>query len=545
MHAPVVSTADRGRNLEETVERWSKKAFEQFAGSYDRELGGFGAAPKFPRPSVFSFLLGYYRSTGEALARTMTLESLERMWEGGIHDHLGGGFHRYSVDRVWRVPHFEKMLYDQAQLVCAFLASHQVSGEDFYAEAAREILGYVAQEMTGEEGGFYSAEDADSAPDPRDPDHRVEGAFYLWSVAEIEELLGEQAPVVIERYGLSAVGNTLSDPHGDFGSGNVLYAARSEDLVARQLGLSAQQVRSTLGSVLPRLLEARAKRPRPHLDDKVISSWNGMMISAFARAAVVLGETRYSEVAIRAARFVLDHCGWQTSQGDLRLTRRYRDGEAQFAAQLDDYAHLGLGLVDLYQATWQEAWLETASALAKAIEVLFSDEQDPAFFDSPEGDSSILVRTKEVYDGAEPSGNATASLFLLRLDRLTGRRGREDRIRRILERFAPFLDQQPSAAPALLLVAGLTAQPPEHLVIVGRPDEPRTIELIDAARSAPWAPNRELVVVDENGRWLLENADFLKPLVAQSKQPTAFFCRNLACDLPITEASELSQKLGG
>jgi len=301
-------------------------------------LGGFGNAPKFPRPAIFNFLLRYQTRKDEGGARDMTLHTLRRMWAGGMYDHLGGGFHRYSVDAYWRVPHFEKMLYDQAHLVWSYLEAYQITREDFFAQVAREVLDYVLRDMTHPEGGFYSAEDADSAADPDHPDEKTEGAFYLWRTAEIVEILGEQeAEIFNYLYGVSASGNTISDPHGEFQDRNVLYAAYSLAEAAKRFKRPEKEIAQLVAAAKAKLFAARESRLRPHLDDKIITAWNGLMISAFARAYQVLEDRKYLAAAARAATFIL------TKNSDAQTqTERVGDVEKEFvtdAAQaLREYA---------------------------------------------------------------------------------------------------------------------------------------------------------------------------------------------------------------
>ncbi|MDZ7309179.1 MAG: thioredoxin domain-containing protein, partial [candidate division KSB1 bacterium] len=303
----------------------ARHAFAQFRQSYDERLGGFGGAPKFPRPAVFHFLLRYYARTQEKSALAMTLHTLRCMWAGGIYDHLGGGFHRYAVDAYWRVPHFEKMLYDQAQLACAYLEAYQLTREEFYARVAREVLDYVLRDMTHPEGGFYSAEDADSAPDPAHPAEKEEGACYLWRKQEIVNLLGgKQAEIFCYLYGVSDSGNTISDPHGEFRDRNVLYAARTPAEAAAHFALPETAINEIRARGRAQLFAARLQRPRPLRDDKIITAWNGLMISAFARAYQVLEERVYLEAAQRAAAFVLAR---NFDPAGATLKRRYRDGE--------------------------------------------------------------------------------------------------------------------------------------------------------------------------------------------------------------------------
>ncbi len=359
-----------------------QSGFNYFRRTFDTRHGGFGVAPKFPRPSVFSFLLREHARTGNQEALDMVLQTLRAMAGGGIHDQLGGGFHRYSVDQEWRVPHFEKMLYDQAQLAVAYLEAFQITGDDFFAGVARGILEYVLRDMTDSEGGFYSAEDADSAVDPAQPEVKTEGAFYLWPEGALEA--------------------ALPDP-----------AAKD------------------------RLLAMRNQRPRPDRDDKILTAWNGLMISAFALAAQVLDEPRYQSAAERAAGFIL------TRLHDERkgpLLRRYRAGEAAIPGFLEDYAFLVQGLLDLYETAFDPAYVETAIRLTEEQRRLFEDRADGGFYASAAGDASLALRLKDSDDGAEPSGNSVAALNLLRLAQFTAREDFRECAARIFRAFAGTLN---------------------------------------------------------------------------------------------------------
>ena len=516
-------------------------AFRQFRSTWDRRLGGFGDAPKFPRPSVFGFLLRHHAASGEPDALEMTLSSLRNMWAGGVYDHLGGGFHRYSVDAYWRVPHFEKMLYDQAQLATAFLESYLVSGDPFFADVALDVLDYVARDLRSPEGGFYSAEDADSAPDRDRPHDKEEGAFYLWERAEIEALLGAPATeLACLYYGVSERGNTLSDPQGELGTRNVLYRAAPLEAVAEQCGTSPDAARRALDDAKARLLAERDRRLRPHLDDKVITAWNGLMISAFARAFQVHGRPSDLEAARAAAAFLRDRL-WDPETGV--LTRRYRDGEARFAGQLDDYAFLVQGLVDLYEADFDLAWLEWAEALAEALLERFSDPRGGALFDNPE-DPTVLVRSKELYDGAEPSGNAIAALGLLRLSWFFDRPEWRERAAESVRAAGPFLEQAPHAVPQMLQALDLLLSEPLQIVIGGSLHAEPTARLLETVRSR-FLPHRIVVHADggEGQARLARRLPFLEGIRAGGEGAVAHVCREYRCDLPVTTGEALAQAL--
>ncbi len=331
--------------------------FWQFRRMFDAQWGGFGGAPKFPRPVVLNYLLRCYAVENNEDALEMAVHTLRQMAAGGMHDQLGGGFHRYSVDERWFVPHFEKMLYDEAQLAVSYLETYQITREERFAEVARDIFSYVLRDLSDAAGGFYSAEDADS-PDPENPSHAAEGAFYVWRQSEIEALLNQRdAALFCARFGVEAAGNVQQDPHGEFGGRNILYEARIEEEAGRSQELSLVETAEVLARAEQVLFAARNKRPRPHLDNKILTSWNGLMISALAKGYVVLGDEQYREAAERAASFVLSRMHDSKSG---QLLRRYCDGEARVAGFLDDYAFLAQGLIDLFEATSDPSWLEAA-----------------------------------------------------------------------------------------------------------------------------------------------------------------------------------------
>ncbi len=405
-------------------------------GSHDRRHGGFGGAPKFPRPSELLFLLREHRRTGDREALDAVARTLRAMAAGGMRDHIGGGFHRYSVDAQWRVPHFEKMLYDQAQLVLALLETGQATGDGLFFDVAADTLDYVQREMTDEAGGCYSAEDADSVPAGAAAGaHASEGAFYLWSAEELGRLLGPDAQGFCERYGVRAGGNALADPHGEFTGRNILYEARTVEEVAGECGLSADDVETSLQRSRALLRRVRAERPRPLRDDKILTTWNGLMIAAFARASRVLpsyvgrgfspgdagcGVGRGSCLAFlssarRAASFIRSRM-WDPSSG--RLLRRFRAGEAAIDAYAEDYAFLIFGLIELFQADGDPEWLSWAIDLQRRQDELFWDENGGGWFSTTGHDASVLLRLKEDYDGAEPSASSVSVFNLLVLSHL-------------------------------------------------------------------------------------------------------------------------------
>jgi uncharacterized protein YyaL (SSP411 family) len=519
-----------------------RTAYSQFYSSYDERLGGFGSAPKFPRPVVFNFLLRYHARTNEKGALDMTLATLRKMWAGGMNDHLGGGFHRYSVDAYWRVPHFEKMLYDQAQLVWSYLEAYQITHDDFFANVAREILNYVLRDMTHPEGGFYSAEDADSAPDAAHPEEKEEGAFYLWRQQEIVELLGAaKAEIFNYCYGVSDTGNTISDPQGEFHDKNVLYAAYTLAEAARRFKRSESELKAILEESKKKLFDVRKTRPRPHLDDKIITAWNGLMISAFARAYQVLDEPEYLQAAERAADFVLKKI-YNTQTKTLK--RRYRDGEAKYPGHLDDYAFLTMGLLDLYEAGFDIKWVEQAVALTETQNRLFWDKKDGGFYDTSGEDETILLRTKEDYDGAEPSANSIAVLNLFRLSQMLDRKEWWDMAEKTLRLFGSRLQSIPHAMPQMLVAVDFSLDKPKQIIIAGQLQAPDTHAMLRAVH-ARFMPNKILLLMDggEGQDYFSRHLPFVKSMTSLNKKATAYVCENYTCQLPTTDLPVMVQLL--
>jgi uncharacterized protein len=502
-------SGDRGQVGQNALD----SAFYAFRRSFDARLGGFGAAPKFPRPSVLNFLLRYGAVMGNDEARDMVFVTLRAMAKGGMHDQLGGGFHRYSVDESWFVPHFEKMLYDQAQLATSYLEAYQITGDSQYAEVVRDILDYVLRDLAHPGGGFYSAEDADSAADPSKPREKSEGAFYIWSYQEIVDVLGEaDAAAFCRRFGVEPNGNVQEDPHGEFTGRNILYAA--QDVPANKQSIA-------------RLLEVRSRRPRPHLDDKILAGWNGLMISAFAKGAQILDEPRYTQAARDARNFLHAHL-WRES--DSTLLRHYRDGAAAITAFLDDYAALINALLDLYETAFDPADLKWAAQLAERALALFQDTEAGGFFSSPANQGDLVLRLKDDYDGAEPSGNSVIALALLRLARMTGRDDFRKAAERTLEAFSGRMLAGGSGLPQMLVAQMFAMGKPMEIVLAGSRDQ--QVAMLAEIRKR-FLPNAVVI----------QSSEAPNAMAAVDGLATAYVCENYACNLPVTEAAALAELL--
>jgi hypothetical protein len=513
-----------------------ESCFLTFRRTFDSRQGGFGQAPKFPRPVQFNFLLRYFASTGNEEALEMAAETLTAMYKGGMYDQLGGGFHRYSVDARWFVPHFEKMLYDQGQLAVACLEALQITGDAVFERIARETLDYVLRDMTDAGGGFYSAEDADSVIDPADPKHKGEGAFYIFTAAEIEQTLRKPESDWFQyRFGVSPGGNVMEDPHQEFTGRNILYQAHTVEETAQKFGVPAAEVERAMADARARLMALRDTRVRPHLDDKVLTAWNGLMISAFAKAAQVLGDKRYLAAAQSAAAFI--------ESGMYRygmLLRRYRDGEAAIEGFLDDYAFFVQALLDLYEADFRFERLALAVRLTESMLARFQDHEQGAFFSSAEGDASLVLRLKDDYDGAEPSGNSVAALNLLRLARITGREDFQQAADATFRFFAGRMNSGAIAIPQMLVAYLYSTSKPKQIVISG--PEPET--MLSEVRKR-FLPDVVVLVLDSEetrSRFAQWNGAVAGMTPVDGKT-AAYVCENFTCQLPVTTPEELAAHL--
>ena len=526
---------------------------EQFLAAFDARRGGFGDAPKFPRPSELLFLLREHARRAAAGAAPeaplrMVTTTLRAMALGGMRDHLGGGFHRYSVDGNWRVPHFEKMLYDQSQLVLAYLEAAQATGDAFFADVAEDTLQYVLRDMTDSDGGFYSAEDADSVPPGKAGDpaaRKTEGAFYIWSDDEIGRLLGESAALFRRRYGILPQGNAPEDPHGEFTGLNLLYTAEPLEAVAAASGRPTQDAAAALEAARRVLFEARAARPRPHLDDKVLAGWNGLMIAAFARAARVLPDSpaasRYRDAARRAATFLRSRM-WDESRG--RLLRRYRAGEAAIDGYAEDYASVVWGLLELFQAAGEPAWLGWAVTLQERMDALFWDEAEAGWFSTTGDDPSVLLRLKEDYDGAEPAASSIAALNSLTLAHLTGASASLARAERTLARYGPRLGAAARVVPMMLCALSARHAGLSQVVIAGRSAHESTRRLWRelASHYLPFVitvPANEGAADDTLTRML----PFVAAMSSANGEARAYVCRDFTCRQPVTTPDGLRREL--
>jgi uncharacterized protein len=488
----------------------------------DRRFGGFGGAPKFPQAMNLEVLLRHHHRTGDGDALAGVETTLRTMADGGIYDQLGGGFARYSVDRYWLVPHVEKMLYDNALLSRLYLEAYQATRDPFYARIAEETLDYVLRDMTSPEGGFYSAEDADSEGE--------EGKFYVWTPAEIRGLLDPEDAELAGRY-------WDVTERGNFEGKNILHVQRDPGMVAAEFGLSPEELWDRIVGIRSRLFAAREERIRPARDEKVLAAWNGLMLRSFALAARVLDREDYRETARRNASFLLERL---RSGG--RLHRSYKDGRARFNGYLEDYAMVADGLVALYEATFETRWLEEAEALCDAVLELFWDEERRTFYDTPADHEELVTRPRDVYDSAAPSGNSVATEVLLRLALILDREDYRARAETILEELSGGMEKLPGGFGRLLGALDFYLSRPREVAIVGDPDSPDTRALVDVVY-ARYLPNKVVTgraPEDEEPAGLVP---LLADRPARDGKATAYVCEGYACQMPATEPEELADQL--
>lgn len=513
-----------------------KEALRQFKSNFDEEYGGFGGTPKFPRPVVFNFLLRMYKKFGDEEALRMVIRTLLQMAKGGIHDHLGGGFHRYSVDRFWIVPHFEKMLYDQALLASSYIDAYVITKDKFFEDTANDILQYVQRKLTSKQGGFYSAEDAESALDESYPHKKEEGAFYVWEKKEIEAILGEDySQIVCYYFGIGDYGNAPigSDPHNVFTNKNILYEAHSITETANKFEKNVREVIDVISKSKKVLFEFREKHPHPHIDDKVLVSWNGLMISAFIKASCVFDNNDYLDTARGSAEFILSNLYDSSTH---TLLHRYRDGEARFDGTLEDYAFFVQALIDLYESCFEEKYLDIAINLSKKTISLFYDEEQGGFFDVTDRDKTILIRTKGDYDSAEPTGNSIQIMNHLRLSQFTDNKEMNNIAEKSLRYFSTKMSSQPFAMPQMLCSYDFLIGKHKQIIISGKKDDPLSQQILSEVYKH-YLPNRILIYTEPYAENQL--IPFLESIVSQTNKTVAYVCENYICRLPTSSIDEL------
>jgi uncharacterized protein len=530
------------------------EAYAALHGQFEPTYGGFGGAPKFPQPMTFEFLLRYAQRTGTSLAWTMLDKTLHAMAEGGMYDQLGGGFHRYSVDDRWLVPHFEKMLYDNALLARVYVEAFQASGDPFYRRIAEETLDYLAREMRHPAGGFYSTQDADSLP-TADAHEAEEGAFFVWTPAELREALGGDAMIFAQLFDVTERGN--------FEGKNILHVARTPAEVARVTGMPLEKIEDLVARSKHKLFEVRARRPHPATDDKVLTAWNGMALRAFAQAASAFGRDDYREIARRNAEFLLRQMrgqdgvllrSWRerrlaTSEQGLGNGRTEANPQSPIPSPqsptpgfLEDHALLADGLLALYEATFEPRWLLEAKALADTMLARFWDDEIAGFYDTAADQEALIVRPRDTGDNATPSGNSAAADVLLRLALIFDNAEYRARAEAVLGSLGPFMARYPTGFGRYLAAAEFALATPKEIALVGEPDAPDT-QALRAVIFRPFRPNKVVVLrrPDET------TPAIPSPLLEQRAQiggvATAYVCENYACKLPVTDAEALTAQL--
>ncbi len=519
--------SDRSSRPAELTYELTEQAATAFRNTFDAVWGGFGTAPKFPSPTNLEFLLAYHeriRKQGDSArpsALEMVCHTLNRMATGGMYDQLGGGFARYSVDQRWLVPHFEKMLYDNAQLVRVYLHAFQETGDPFYERIVRETLAYLQREMLDAEGGFYAAQDADS--------EGIEGKYFVWTVAEVEAVLGEDAALFNLWFGVTTEGNFVDPHHPDLVGRNVLTNWQDAAVIAEQFHLTEPDLLAHVTRMRTRMFTERERRVPPGLDDKILTSWNGLALAAFAEAARVLGDTAYRIVAERNAAFVRSQL-WH----DGRLLHTYKAGRAAVDGMLEDYAYYGLGVVELYKLTGELAHLTWASELLGVIREQFHDAANGGFFETGEGSEKLLLREKSLFDAASPAGNGSAALLTMWLSRYNGETGADGTVAEVVGLVHDHLTQAATGFGSILQAIEFALAPPREIAIVGESVAREPLEREVARRYLPWVVIASSA--DARGLPLFEGR-----IVANGA--LAYVCENMACKLPTGTATELGSQI--
>jgi uncharacterized protein len=498
-------------------------AVGKMAGNFDKIHGGFGPAPKFPNPMNLEFLLRAYQHTGDEKALHMVSHTLQKMARGGIYDQLGGGFARYSVDALWLVPHFEKMLYDNAQLSRLYLHTWQITQNDFFKRIAEDVYDYILREMTSPEGGFYSATDADSEGE--------EGKFFVWSMDEIKQLLGDDdARIAIEYWGMS--------PGGNFEGHNILYVPNDDETIAQRLALTVDELRERLASIRDKLFAARSQRVHPGLDDKILTSWNGLMLASLAEAARVLKRQDYRDAAVRAGEFLTREL---VVDGNC-LLRTYKNGQKKINGYLEDYANMIDALIELYQLTFHEKWFVLARSLADRVLERFP-APDGGFFDTSDDHEALIVRPRNVQDNAIPSGNGMMAKQFLRLAAYTGEARYEEASRGVLRLLTEALYQYPQAFGESMAAVDMLVNGIQEVAVIGNPTDSATQTMLDVIFE-PFHPNviTALSPQDVGGE---STIPLLNYRMQRDGKATVYVCRNFTCRMPTISPDEVRNLLAG
>ncbi|MBS3950894.1 MAG: thioredoxin domain-containing protein [Peptococcaceae bacterium] len=520
--SPLTGTLDEG-----TFER----AYKGFASRYDSQFGGFGSAPKFPSPHNLSYLLRYYKQSGEKKALDMVVETLRHMGRGGVYDQIGFGFHRYATDREWLLPHFEKMLYDQALISIAYTEAYQITKDEDLKQKAQEIFEYVLRDMTSTEGGFYSAEDADSEGE--------EGKFYVWSIEELRRVLGQDADLALSVYNATPEGNFINEATHKRTGTNILHLRQPSAELAEAEGVSPEDLKASLEPLRTKLFSVRKERIHPYKDDKVLTDWNGLMIAALAIGGRAFNEPRYLTTATKAADFVLERL---RDKGG-RLLKRYRDGEAGLPAHVDDYAFMVWGMIELYQATFLPCFLKAALELNDTLIEHYWDKEQGGCYITAHDQTDLPIRPKEVHDGAIPSGNSVAALNNLRLARLTGKQELEEIAEKTISAFAGDVARHPMAYTYMLMALDFSLGKTHEIVLAGDIDSPDTKEIIRGIAESFLPRTVVLLNSPEAEQELAKLAPFTAGQTKVNDRATAYVCSDFACMQPSADVNEVLQTI--
>jgi uncharacterized protein YyaL (SSP411 family) len=518
------------QNGEELNEKVLDKAFNNFVSRFDPENGGFGAAPKFPSPHNLLFLLRYWKRKNSEKAIQMVEKTLIEMYMGGLNDHIGSGFHRYSTDKIWLVPHFEKMLYDQALLVIAYTETYLATKKDIYKETAIDILNYVLRDMISPEGGFYSAEDADS--------EGIEGKFYLWKENEIKNLLSkDEADLFLKVFNIKKEGNWIDQVQDKNTGTNILHLQKEIKTTADELNINEKLLKQKLKNIKEKLFISREKRTHPFKDTKILTDWNSLMVSALSKAAQAFDKNEYYETAEKAACFILKNLIDENG----RLLHRFKDSDAGIYANVDDYAFFVAGMLDLYEAGFNSNYLKTAVDLNNDFIKYFWDEEEGGFFFTPSDGEKLLIRQKEIYDGAVPSGNSIAILNLLRIARITGNSGYEKKALEIIRTFSGIIENSPQAFSQTLVALDFAIGPSKEIVISGQKDSFAANKMLKMIREK-YIPNKVIVFSSKE-----DQLEIISPLFNEyipiNNKTAVYICENYKCNMPVTTVEQLKDTI--
>ncbi len=509
-----------------------KKTFEEIASTYDNQFGGFSGAPKFPVPHKISFLLRYWKRSGSEAALEMVLKTLNQMRYGGIFDQIGFGFHRYSTDAKWLVPHFEKMLYDQAMLAMAYTEAYQAVKVEDYRNTVNEIFAYVLRDLRSPEGAFYSAEDADSEGE--------EGKFYVWTEDEIDEHLGDDAALFKDIYGIEKDGNFIEETGSARSGKNILHFNKTYSELAQKYDVPVDTLKLKIHEMGEKLYKIRGKRVRPGLDDKILTDWNGLMISALAKGGKALGEHKYIEAAEQAADFIIDNM-----IVDDMLRHRYRAGDAGIDGMIDDYAFFVNGLLELYQADFNIEYLKKAIILTDVLNNKFWDDKNGGYYMNSSEGEQLIARRKELYDGAIPSGNSMAMMNLVILWKITGSESYKRQIQKMTDAYSGIASMSPSAFAQFMNGVDFMAGPAYEIVISGEINSDDTHKML-AALNSEFVPNKVVILRPEDDpHQISKYAGYTLEQMPVEGKATAYVCRNFACERPVTTVDEMIELIKG